>query len=113
MADQAAEELRTLIREAHELLKDIRTERRAIERLLDGIPATVDGRIQTALETGLTELGEATRKAMDASVAKVGREFDRLEAIFTGTEPVARRAGKPPLEDLLRNHPEARGAHRD
>lgn len=105
MADQTpAQELRELIREAHGLLKDMRVERRAIEQLLDGIPYKVDERIEHAVKVGLEKLGEKTRKAMDDSVAKVGREFDRLESIFTGTEPADRRAGKPPLEDLLRKH---------
>ena len=113
MAEQGpAEEMRELIREAHGLLKDMRAERRAIEQLLDGIPYKVDERIEKAVEIGLEKLGKATRKAMDDSVAKVGREFDRLEAIFAGTDSASRRAGKLPLEDLVRNHPDAKGADR-
>lgn len=113
MADHTdADELRELIREGHRLLKDLRTERKAVEQLLDDIPARVDGRIKEALGKGLEALGTATKQAMDASVAKVGREFDRLEAIFTGTDPTSRRKGKPPLEDLVRKHPEAKGADR-
>lgn len=104
-----ADEMRELIREAHSLLKDMRAERREIEQLLDGIPYKVDERIEAQLTTGLEKLGEETRKAMDASVAKVGREFDRLEAIFTGTDRKMRRQGKPPLEDLIRDHAENGG----
>jgi len=102
MADRTAEELRELIREGHALLKDMRAERRAIEQLLDGIPARVDARIEERVKAGLEELGEQTKAAMDASVAKVGREFDRLEAILLGTDPASRRQGKPPLEELFR-----------
>lgn len=100
--EQILTDLREACREAHGLLKDMRAERRAITELLDGIPARVDGRVEHAVKAGLEELGVQTRKAMDASVAKVGREFGRLEAIFTGTDPASRRAGKPPLEDLIR-----------
>lgn len=110
MADQtAAEELRELIREGHGLLKDMRAEKRAIEQLLDGIPDKVNKRIEDAVRVGLETLGEKTREAMDASVAKVGREFDRLEAVFTGTERKMHRQGKPPLEDLIREHNERGG----
>jgi ABC-type transporter MlaC component len=113
MAEQSpAEEMRGLVREAHGLLKDLRAERKAIEQLLNGIPAKVNKRIEDAVRVGLETLGKKTREAMDASVAKVFREFDRLEAAFTGTNPAARRAGKPPLEELIRNHTDAKGADR-
>lgn len=105
-----ADEMRGLIREGHGLLKDMRAERRMIEQLLDGIPDKVNKRIEDAVRVGLETLGEKTREAMDASVAKVGREFDRLEAIFTGTERKMHRQGKPPLEDLIREHRESGGA---
>ncbi|MEV8634343.1 hypothetical protein AB0395_22075 [Streptosporangium sp. NPDC051023] len=96
------EELRELIREAHGLLKDLRAERRAVVELIDSIPARVDGRIEEHLKDGLEQLGAVTKAAMDTSVAKVTREFDRLEAIFKGADPASRRAGKRPLEDLIR-----------
>lgn len=109
----ATEELRELIREAHGLLKDLRAERRAIEQLVDGIPAKVNNQIRDVVAKGLKDLGEQTKRAMDASVAKVAREFDRLEAVLTGTDPAARRKGKRPLEDVIREHPDAKGTHRD
>ncbi|MEV0993436.1 hypothetical protein [Nonomuraea sp. NPDC050202] len=108
----AAEELREVIREAHGLLKDLRAERRAIEQLLDGIPAKVDDRITTALEAGLKDLTEATGKAIDKATANVFHRFETLEAILTGTDRASQRAGRPPLEDLLRNHPHAKGPGR-
>lgn len=112
MADQTpADELRELIREAHGLLKDLRAERKAIQQQLDGIPAKVDARIEERVKAGLEVLGAETQKAMAASVAKVGREFDRLEAIFTGTDPASRRKGKPPMEDLLRGYTEREADH--
>jgi predicted nucleotide-binding protein (sugar kinase/HSP70/actin superfamily) len=52
------EEMRALIREGHELLKDMRAERREIELLLDGIPYKVDERISLHLARGLEKLGE-------------------------------------------------------
>ncbi|MEU4578976.1 hypothetical protein [Nonomuraea sp. NPDC023979] len=108
MTDRTADELRELIREGHGLLKDMRAERRAIEQLLDDIPAKVDARIEERVKAGLEVLGEQTKEAMDRAVAKVGREFDRLEAILTGTDPASRRQGKRPLEELFREHREGR-----
>lgn len=104
-----AEELRELIREAHGLLKDLRAERRAITELLDGIPARVEAHIGEQLAAGLAGLGKALKKAMDDSVEKVSREFDRLEGFFLGTSPAARRAGKPSLEDLIQRGAPERG----
>ncbi len=109
---QTAGELRELIREAHGLLKDLRTERRAVERLLDGIGDRVDTRIDDAVKTGLEQLGESTRQAMDNAVAKVGKEFERLERIFLGTDAESRRSGLVPLEDLFREAAAKRGAGR-
>jgi hypothetical protein len=103
-----AEELRELIREGHGLVKDIRTERRAVEQLLDGIPARVEASIKDTVERGLVALRETTKTAMDRSVAKVFAEFDRLQGLLTGTHPSHVRKGKPPLEDLIRAYAETK-----
>lgn len=94
--------LREAIREAHEVLKDLRAERRAVEQLLAGLEGrvqrAVEARVEEALKRDLEKLGEATDRAMRASVAKVEREFERLARIMTGRE----RPGQKPLEDLIR-----------
>lgn len=109
LRQQAAEELREAIREAHGVLKDLRAERKAVERLLDGIPAKVDRRIETAVKAGLETLNKVIEKAIDDATAKVFHRFDSLEAILTGTDRASRRAGKPPLEDLLRDRVDGTG----
>jgi hypothetical protein len=94
--------LKAATREAHEVLRDLRTELRAVKQMLDGI----EGRVQRAVGTlidqqvaaQVSQLGETTEKAMRESVAKVGRTFDRLERILTGQEG----DGRPPLEQQLR-----------
>ncbi len=99
--------LRDATRVAHEVLRDLRTERRAVEQLIAGIEGRVQravGRyMQDAVKTEVAKLGEATEKAMRDSVAKVGREFDRLERILTGRDSKDR----PPLADLLREAAES------
>ena len=116
-APTAEASLRAAVREAHGVLKDmrgvladLRAERRAVEQLLDGIPGRVDERIERQVVEGLEALGRQTEQAMDASVAKVGREFDRLAAIFLGTDERARAEGREPLETLVLRNREAAGA---
>jgi hypothetical protein len=100
--------LRAAVRDAHGVLKDmrgvladLRQERRAVEQILDGIPARVDERIEHQLTDDLAELGQQTDKAMRASVAKVISEFDRLAAICLGKDDATRGEGREPLEDLV------------
>ena len=100
----AASQLRELIREGRELLKDLRAERRAVEALVAGVRASVEAAVEARIEDAVTrqvaELGNATQKAMQKSVAKVGAEFDRLARIYLGTE---RQPGGT-LEELTRKH---------
>lgn len=100
-ADEIAA-LRAATREAHEVLKDLRTERRAVEQLVAGIEGriqrTVSDLIEAAVKRDIASLAKVTEKAMRDSVAKVGREFDRLERILTGRD----RPGQESLEEQLR-----------
>lgn len=99
---QAAQDLREAVREAHEALKDLRAERRAVQELLDGLPAKVDARIEHQLAQGLDALGRETRKAIDAATEKVTAEFDHLADILMGRTAQDRRQGLQPLDDLIR-----------
>jgi len=98
------EALRAAIREAHEVLRDLRTERRALEQMVAGIQGRVRRAVEEVLkaevEQQVAQLGDATERAMAKSVAKVQSEFDRLERIFTGQE----KPGQEPLEDLIRHY---------
>lgn len=112
MADRSeADELRDLIREGHALLKDMRAERRAIEQLLDGIPAKVDARIEERVKVGLEAFSEVTRKTIDAATERVFARFDQLADTLTGTDKAQRRQGKRPLEDLFRERAEKGADH--
>jgi rRNA-processing protein FCF1 len=95
----ATAEAREVIREMHGAQKDLRRE---IAEARAFIASDIEAAIRAEVAKQMAELGEATSKAMRESVAKVGREFDRLEAIFTGRDKTARKAGHPPLEDLIR-----------
>lgn len=98
--------LSALLTEARGTLKDLRQERREIERY---IADEVRTRIESTVATQLAELGEVTKTQMDISVERVNAKFDELHALLIGTDRQSRRAGKTPLPDLIANHVEARG----
>jgi len=98
-------QIQSAIGEGHGLLKDLRVETRQARRM---IPMIVSKRINTEVEKQLDELSGATQRAMDASVAKVGREFERLESVFLGTDREGRREGKsiPEIAEIAQADPE-------
>lgn len=95
-------ELREATRQAHEVLGDLRRERRAVEQFAATVRADVEAavraRIEAEVERQVGELAEVTKRAMRESVAKVEREFDRLARIFTGRE----NPDRPDLEEVIR-----------
>lgn len=103
--DGEIDALREATRQAHEVLRDLRTERRAVEQILSGIEERVKravaDRMEEAVKRDVEALGQVTEKAMRDSVAKVEREFDRLAGILTGREKDSKHG---PLEDLIRRH---------
>lgn len=99
---EATAEAREVIRQAHEATKDLRqvvTEAKAF------IARDIEADIKAQVHEQITALGEATAKAMEKSVEKVGKEFERLEAIYLGKDRRARREGVLPLEEVLRRSP--------
>lgn len=102
--------LKEATREAHEALKDLRTEHRAVRQMLDGIEGRTRRAVETlmeeALKRELAALGTSTDMAMRKSVAKVTREFDRLEAILLGKE----HPGRASIPELIERLPDAKRA---
>ncbi|RBQ21569.1 hypothetical protein DP939_02335 [Spongiactinospora rosea] len=94
-------ELRELVREAHGVTGDLR---KAVKDARRTVESDIAQTMEAEVKRQVAELGEVTAEAMRNSVAKVGREFDRLEAIFLGADPQSKRKGRPPLEDLIREH---------
>jgi hypothetical protein len=83
---RAARECRAAVREAHEVIQGMREATRELndahQALKDYVADLVPGEVKRQLD----KLEPATRAAMDASVAKVTAEFDRLEALLLGKE---------------------------
>lgn len=101
-----ADELRELIREARAALKDLRAERREIERYMQtAAQERVAAAVGQAVAKGLKAYEAVIREAMDKAVAKVGKEFRKLENLYlTGDE----RGRGDHLGDLARRR--SRGA---
>lgn len=96
---------RDLVRDLHAATKDGRALLRDIERVLrDDGAKLVDERMTAEVTRQLDALGESTRLAMDQAVEKVGKEFDRLAAIYLEGPD-----GGPSLHDLaMRNKSRAK-----
>ena len=90
--------LEAAIAEGRGLLKDLRDERK---RWKDEVELDAKERFEAEVAKQVLTLGEATKKAMDAAVEKVSREFDKLEAVFLGKDKASERQGMSPLEDLI------------
>lgn len=77
------------------LLRELDAVVKRAEHFLDAlIKEKLEDVIEKEVTRQLKELGDAVAKEMEESVDKVGREFNRLERIFTGKE----HAGQTPLE---------------
>ena len=95
----ATNQARHVIGQAHEATRDLRqvvTEARGL------IKSETEGRVREEIEAQvaaqLRVLARQTKREMDRCVAKVGREFSRLERLFLGLE----NDGKPSMETLIR-----------
>lgn len=88
---------RHVISQAHEATRDLR---QVVVEARTLIRTETEGRVREALKAEVAgqveQLGAVTQEAMDAAVAKVGREFRRIERIYLGLED----DGKPSLEAL-------------
>ena len=81
--ERATADLRAVIREAHELTRDLRElvkeARPMTERLVED---ALRDRLGDAVKQGLDEYAATLKDAMNAGVAKVGREFDKLAKLY-------------------------------
>ena len=102
-AQKTGEQLKEMITEGHQLLKDIKTERRALEELLKEIPNLIEkhvgDKIDRAVRLGLEQFSQSAQKAMRESVKKVSNEFQKLQnLLLTGDEEGKGR----PLDQIVR-----------
>lgn len=95
---EAEASLRQATQEARQAIKDLRRERREAEQAIAGmmrqeIGARIDAEVRRQVEL----LGRETQDAMRRSVAKVGREFDRLARLYLEGDT----KGEPSLPEMM------------
>jgi hypothetical protein len=102
------DELKTILQAGHEMLQGgnemVRALRAEISAAKLVVPLMIKDQVEEQLVENLEVMGSSIKEAMDKAVAKVGKEFDKLEALFLGTEGKATRAGMPPLAEVIVNH---------
>lgn len=86
-----AEELRALITEANGLLRDIRTERRAVDTARREVKANIETWVSeqcgALFKSEIDQVTATSKRAMETAVDVIMAEFDKLtNMLFTGTE---------------------------
>lgn len=98
-----AEELREVIREANEVLRDIKQERKLLKELIDSVAPDVRAMILERVETELAAFSETVEKKVDESTDKIARRFDTLERLLLGLPGNVKR---PALEEVVESYRE-------
>lgn len=103
----ATSDAREVIAEAHGVTRDLRQALAGARELLaatvpGAVAAEVDAQVKPVVADAVKGLAADTRAAMDAAVAKIGREFTRLERLYLGTDAESQREGKPSIEEMIR-----------
>lgn len=83
-------ELKAAITEGHQLLKDMKAERKAFEQLFTDVSkltrASVENTITAEVKTGLAEYRASMDRAIDTATKSVMKRFDTLADILMGTD---------------------------
>lgn len=97
-----AEQLRELIHEAHEAIKDLTHIRREIERLVSATMETIQVRMEHAAEVQIAALMAATEEAITKTDERIHKRFDQVADLLLGEDKKSKKAGKPSLEEVAR-----------
>lgn len=82
-ADDAIERLQEVIREARGTIKDLKVLIKEAKAVKPELETAMDQLIEEIVVPKIKEMGDTVAEAMRSSVAKVAREFDRLEKAYT------------------------------
>lgn len=106
--DAKMDELRELIRQANEALKDIKAatkEARAIAaESAETLRKEFADKFETCAKDTLDEWAKVTLRGIEMAESRINARFDKLGNILMGEEG----KGKPPLTDLVRDWMERR-----
>lgn len=102
VADAKIKELRAVIREANEMLKEYKlTLREGREFLAKDIKDEVDEKFGEVAKQNIDNWSKHVREAMDASVTKIYKEFDALQDLLMGRDRSSIRHGRESIPDLI------------
>lgn len=94
----AADDMRSVVSEGHAFLKDLRTERREIERLLEPrAAALVEEHLTRLVKEGMAELGNVLHVQSQGIYERVQGQVDKLINLCLGPEHAL---GRGKVEDL-------------
>ena len=106
-------ELRELIRQAHEVVKDLRAATREAKDVRGSLPAAakkaVEDQISAEVAAGLESYNAALTKAVEDGTKAVYARFDTIEKMLLGEDAHSVRAGRPSVPQLIGMIAEAEG----
>jgi len=95
------EQLRESTREAHGVLKDLRTATVAAKNLVHELTnAVVTEQLEAAVEAGLEEYKTTLATAIDSATKAIFDRFDKIAKLLMGEDKQSVRAGKPSIPEL-------------
>lgn len=100
-------ELRAVIREAHETIKDMERLLAKMEKVKveieDAVVRAFDEQISEAVQSGLAGYRDAITGAIDTATESVFERFNKLSATLLGETVRARKKGLPDVPQLIRS----------
>jgi hypothetical protein len=98
---KAATDLRDLIRQAHEVIKDMKTFIKETRQVRDDLPKSIVLYLDQCVREGLDEFGSTLEEAIKESEARLFGRYDQITAILMGDEDKA-NGGETLEEQVLR-----------
>jgi len=104
--DEDADALRVLIREGHEVMKDLRRVIREAEEKKDGlialVPMLTSERIEQSVQEQLAGFGVTLDLAIKDAESSIFDRFDALQKVLMSEDKQSVEEGEVPLKDYVR-----------
>lgn len=103
---EVLQELRAVVREAHEAARDLRADMKAARELRERFLSApeLDEQMGKRVKEGLEEYDETLQQVIKVAEAAMYNRFDVLTAICLGEDPESVKTGVTSIPDLLREY---------
>ena len=103
---EVLQELRAVVREAHEAVKDLRADMKTARELREQFLSApeLDEQMGKRVKEGLEEYDETLQRAIKVAEKAMYNRFDVLTAICLGEDPESVKTGVTSIPDLLREY---------